>query len=250
MKGMLLAAGGGTRLRPLTLNCPKPMLPVSGRPMLEYTIAWLKYYGVTDIGINLHHCPNVITDYFGDGSAFGVHINYSLEESAVGTAGGVKRMSGYFDSTFILVFGDVLTDFGLRSMVDFHRTRTEEPHLSMSLHRVRNPWECGIVKLDAKDRVTAFVEKPSIDEVFSDLANAGVLIMDPELLEFVPEDGFFDLGLDLIPKLLQSGVPMYGWTLPNMAYLIDIGSPEAYQEVQRSWPTRSALRYLVKTCDT
>ena len=249
MKGMLLAAGEGARLRPLTLERPKPMLPVAGRPMLEYTIAWLRYHGITEIGINLHHCPRVVTDHFGDGSAFGVHITYSLEETAVGTAGGVKCLAKFFDSTFVLIYGDVLTDFDLRPLVGFHLTRPKEPHLSMSLCRVPNPLECGIVSLDREGRVTAFVEKPSIDEVFSDLANAGVLIMDPELLEFVPENAFYDFGLDLFPRLLQSGVPMYGWRLPDTAYLIDIGSPEKYNQVQEEWPTQAAGKFLEMACN-
>ena len=148
MKAMLLAAGEGTRLRPLTIDRPKPMLPLAGRPMLEYTVAWLRHHGITQIGINLHHCPEVVTDYFGDGSAFRVDIAYSVEERILGTAGGARRMSRFLDCTFVLVYGDVLTDLDLTTLVGFHRRHTAGPHLTMTLYRVPNPSECGIVSLD------------------------------------------------------------------------------------------------------
>lgn len=241
---MILAAGEGTRLWPLTLDRPKPMLPVAGRPMLEYTIAWLRYHGVTQIGINLHHCPQVVMDHLGDGSAFGVEITYSVEKTILGTAGGVKGIASFFDDTFILVYGDVLTDSDLKALIDFHFARSEGPHLSMSLYRVPNPWECGIVSLDGRGRVIQFVEKPGLQDVFSDLANAGVLVMDPELVEYIPDDCFYDFGRDLFPQLLQLRVPIYGWPLPDTAYLIDVGTPEKYARAQREWPTPAARRFL------
>lgn len=244
MKAMLLAAGEGTRLRPLTLNLPKPMLPVAGRPVLEYTVAWLRYYGITQIAINLYHSPQAVTDYFGNGSAFGVEITYSVEEEILGTAGGVKRMSSFFDGAFVLVFGDVLTDFDLKALVECHFTRAEYPHLTMSLYHVSNPCDCGIVSLNREGRVVRYVEKPSRNEVFSDLANAGVLIIDSGLLEYVPDDRFCDFGLDLLPRLLLSGVPIYGWPVPDAAYLVDIGTPEKYVQVQREWPTASGRKFL------
>jgi len=243
-KGMILAAGEGIRLRPLTLDRPKPMLTVAGRPMLEYTITWLRYYGITQIAINLHHCPQAVMDYFGNGSAFGVAITYSVEKVILGTAGGVKRMASFFDGTFVLVYGDVLTDLDLKALVDFHFAQLGGPHLSMSLYRVPNPWECGIVSLNGQGRVSRFVEKPAEDDVFSDLANAGVLVMDPEVLEYVPDGCFYDFGRDLFPRLLQLGVPMYGWPLADTAYLIDIGTPEKYARVQQEWPTPAARKFL------
>jgi len=220
------------------------MLPVAGRPMLEYTIAWLRYYSITQIAINLHHCARVVMDYFGDGSGSGVAITYSVEETILGTAGGVRRMAGFFDGPFILVYGDVLTDLDLGDLIAFHRKQPAAAHLSMSLYRVPNPWECGIVSLDGQRRVMQFVEKPSIEDVFSDLANAGVLVVDPSILEYVPDGCFYDLGRDLFPQLLRLGVPMYGWPLSDTAYLVDIGTPEKYARVQREWPTPTARRFL------
>ena len=134
MKAMILAAGEGTRLRPLTLDRPKPMLPVAGRPLLDHIIAWLRHYGITGIAMNLHHRPQVVMDHFGNGADFGVHITYSVEEEILGTAGGAKRLSAFLDETFVLVYGDVLTDFDLGALVDFHRSRPKEAHLSMNPH--------------------------------------------------------------------------------------------------------------------
>lgn len=234
---MILAAGAGTRLRPLTLNQPKPMLPLAGRPILEHTLAWLNQYGITQIAINLHHCASVVMEHFGNGSSFGLRITYSVEETLLGTAGGVKRMRAFFDGPFVVVFGDVVTNFDLKAFIDFHFSWPHTPHVSMSLYRVSNPHECGIVDLNAQGRVVRFVEKPGPDEIFSNLANAGVLVIDPEILQYVPEGVFYDLGRDLFPRLIELGVAMYGWSLPDTAFLIDIGTPEKYERAQWEWRT-------------
>ena len=244
MKALILAAGEGTRLRPLTLDRPKPMLPIGGRPLLEHIVAWLRHHGVTRIAINLHHRPHVVMDHFGSGSAFGVEITYSVEDEILGTAGGAKRLSAFLDETFVLAYGDVLTDLALGTLLDFHRSRPKTPHLSICLYRVPNPWDCGIVRLDEQGRVLEFVEKPKRHEVFSDLASSGVLVVDPELLSYIPDGRFYDFGLDLFPALLEAGVPLYGWTLPESAYLVDVGSPERYARVQREWPTEAARAFV------
>ena len=181
-----------------------------------------------------------------NGSAFGVDIAYSVEETILGTAGGARRMSPFLDCTFVLVYGDVLTDLDLTTLVAFHRQHTAGPHLTMTLYRVPNPSECGIVSLDERGKVIRFVEKPAIDDVFSDLAHAGVSVMDPELLQFIPPGRFYDFGRDLFPRLLQSGVPIYGWPLPDKAYLIDIGTPEKYARAQQEWPTQTARTLLAQ----
>lgn len=244
MKAMILAAGEGTRLRPLTEDRPKPMLDVAGRPLLEHTIAWLRHYGFTEIAINLHYRPDIVINHFGDGAAFGINITYSLEEEPLGTAGGVKRIVGFFDAPFVLVYGDVLTDLDLKALVDFHFAQPVEPHVSMSLYHVPNPWECGIVDLNAQGRVTRFVEKPPREDLFSHLASAGVVIIDPAVLEYVPENTVYDFGRDLFPKLLRLGTPLYGWPLPDTTYLVDIGTPEKYNKVQQEWPTSEAHAFL------
>jgi mannose-1-phosphate guanylyltransferase len=237
MKAFILAAGEGSRLRPLTLICPKPMLPVAGKPGLEWIVAWLKTCGITDLVINLHHRPETVIDHFGDGSAHGVHITFSREAAILGTAGGVKCVQHLFRDTFIVVYGDVLTDLDLKPLIEFHYTNGSEPHVTLSLYHAPNPTECGIVGLDRHGRVTRFVEKPAADAIFSDLANAGVLLIDPPLMEYVPAATFYDFSNDFLPLLLERGLPIYGQVLPEDTYLIDIGTPEKYERVQHEWPT-------------
>ncbi len=244
MKAMILAAGEGTRLRPLTETMPKPMLPVSGKPTLEWILLWLRAYGIRAMALNLSWLPETVQDCFGDGSRLGIGLTYSVEEALLGTAGGVKRLERFFDAPFVLVYGDVLTDFDLGALMRFHQTRPAGARVTLSLTHVPNPTECGIVEVDSAGRITRFVEKPAPDAVFSDLANAGVLILEPEIVAAIPPDTFFDFSLDLFPLLLAEGVPFYGWTLPEETYLIDIGSHAKYEQVQREWPTASFERLL------
>jgi len=228
VKAMVLAAGEGTRLRPLTLNCPKPMLPLAGRPLLEYTLEWLRRHGIVNVAINLHHRPEAIIDHFGDGKAFDVRITYSLEETILGTAGGVRKLQSYFDGTFVVVYGDVLTNLDLTALVGFHRHK--EALATMTLYQVDNPWECGIVELDGEGRISRFVEKPPRERVFSRLANAGVYVLEPMALDFIPADSLYDFGRDLFPDLVVKGLPVYGY--PIAEYLIDVGTPAKYRQAE------------------
>ena len=237
MKALILAAGEGTRLRPLTLACPKPMLPIAGRPLLEHTIAWLKRHGVTHIVINLHHRPEAITSHFGDGHRWGVQITYSYEKRLLGTAGAARKLQFFFDSTFVLIYGDVLTDMNLTAMLNFHYQAMGRvpPLATIALYRVPNPSECGLVGLDENRRITCFVEKPPLEEVFTDLANAGVYILEPAILAYIPPDTYYDFGRHLFPTLLEKGIPLYGYPIGPEEYLIDIGSPEKYHQAQQEW---------------
>jgi NDP-sugar pyrophosphorylase family protein len=244
MKAMVLAAGEGTRLRPFTLQVPKAMLAVSGRPTLEWILLWLRFYGITEIVVNLHHRPQTVLDYFGDGSRWGVRLTYSLEPVLLGTAAGLKRMERCFTEPFVVVYGDVLTDMDLGQFLRFHRSRDDQPHATLSVYRAPNPQECGVVEVTSLDRVTRFVEKPPADQIFSEFANMGVLIFDPPLLACVPSAGFFDLSRDLLPLLLRQGVPVYAQLVDESVYVIDIGTPEKYERVQHEWPTPPATRYL------
>jgi NDP-sugar pyrophosphorylase family protein len=244
MKAMILAAGEGTRLRPLTSTQPKPMLPVADIPTLEWIVLWLRAYGIREMAMNLSWLPETVERYFGDGARFGVRLHYSIEETILGTAGGVKRLESLFDAPFVLVYGDVLTDFDLGALIRFHQSQAPGPKVTLSLTPVPNPTECGIVGVDAAGRIKRFVEKPKADEVFSDLANAGVLIVEPEILASIPPETFYDFSLDLFPRLMAQGVPFYGWTIPTDNYLIDIGSHEKYARVQEEWPTPVLRRLL------
>lgn len=241
-RALILAAGEGTRLRPFTLDRPKPMLPIHGIPLLEHTVRWLCRHGITHIAINLHYCPHVITGHFGDGSAFGVQIAYSYEDPILGTAGAARKLRWFLaDGPFVVIYGDVLTDLDLSALLTFHRqvvARDPSAQLTMCLYHVPNPTEVGLVGLDEAGRITRFIEKPSSKEVFTDLANAGILVIEPDILDHIPPNTFFDFGRDLFPRLLEAGISMYGWVIPSQAYLLDIGTPEKYAQAQREWPAR------------
>lgn len=235
MKAIILAAGAGTRLRPLTDTCPKPMLPVAGRPLLAHTLGWLRAQGVTEAALNLHHLPGVVRDGLGDGGAWGMRLRYSLEPKLLGTAGAARaiaeRFPGWLDQTFLVVYGDMLLDLDMADLAALHRSR--EAALTIALKRTATPQSQGMVELDEAGRVLRFVEKPR--EWSGDLANAGVYLCEPALLDAIPP-GFADFGHDVIPALLAAGQPVYGH--PARGYLLDIGTPEAYEQANRDWLER------------
>lgn len=228
MKAMILCAGAGTRLRPYTDYCPKPMLEISGRPLLEYTINLLRGYGIREIAINLNHHPDTIVRYFGDGSDLGVKIRYSLEEKPMGTAGALVNLRDFFNDTFVVIYGDVFSSLNLEEMMEFHRGCNTL--LTIALYKVDNPTECGIVEFDGNNRITRFIEKPRRDEVFTNLANAGIYIIEPDILKYIPDGTTYDFGKDLFPLLLSNGIPIYGFKIKD--YLIDIGSKDKYEKAK------------------
>lgn len=260
MRALILAAGRATRLRTLALDRPKAMLPIGGRPLLDHLVLWLREHGIRDIGINLHHRPEAIADHLGDGRRFGVSVTYAREERLLGTAGAIKNLQPFSDEPFVVLYGDVLTNLDLTALVQRHgarrsslqprrcvlfdsgRTRRGDPptgpFLTLSLYRVANPSACGLVELDAEHRITRFVEKPSPSEVFTDLANAGVMVFEPGILDYIPERRVFDLGRDLFPRLLGEGVPLYGQPLRDGEFLIDIGTPESYRRARALYEDR------------
>ncbi len=229
MKAMILAAGEGTRLRPLTREAPKPMLKIGGRPLIAYLIDLLRFHGVSDIAVNLHHKPEVIEAYLEDGSRFGVRTTYSWEDVLLGSAGAVKKLETFFDEGFFVLYGDVLTDIDLSALAEFHRDRGAS--LTMALHLADDPTRCGIVEIDRRGRVRRFLEKPQPREVFSRWASAGIYVVEPDVLRLVPEGALFDFGNHLIPLLLREGAPLYGYI--SSGYFLDIGSRERYQQAER-----------------
>ncbi len=229
MKGMILAAGEGTRLRPLTNHTPKPMLPLGDRPLLEHVITYLRAHGVDDLAINLYHLPQIVMDYFGDGQRWGVKLRYSVEEKLLGSAGGVKRVDSFFDDTFVVYYGDVFTQADLSGMIALHRQA--KVIATMGLYRVPDPWNRGIVELNEHQLIGRFMEKPPRDQVFSDLANAGIYVLEPEILADIPTETVYDFGNDVFPKLLAKNVPIAGYVIEE--FLIDIGLPEKYEEANR-----------------
>jgi NDP-sugar pyrophosphorylase family protein len=241
MKALILAAGLGTRLLPLTLDRPKPMLPIAGTPLLELTVGLLRAHGVRQIAINLHHQPQTIVDHFGDGRAFGVELVYSWEDSLLGTAGGAKKLQSYLDEPFYILYGDVLTDVNLSRLAAWHRTR--QAMLSLALYRVEDPERVGIVELDSTGRVRRFREKPHPEEVVTDLASAGIFVAESNVLDHVPRGTFCDFGQHLIPQLLDDQTPVYGCLADG--YVVDIGSLERYQQAQSDAAAgRVRLHYL------
>ena len=226
MKGMILAAGEGTRLQPLTLETPKVMLPVNGIPQIEYSIRWLKRHNVSDIGVNLFRFGEKIKDFIGDGSRFGVDIEYSEESSLLGTAGGVKQLEYFFNGVFVIVYGDVLTNFNLSKMLDHHKNKLAL--VTLALSEVKNTSEVGIVEMDDDQRVRGFIEKPPPGTVSGNLANGGVYIMEREVFDYIPEKSFCDFGFDIFPDLIRQGLPVYGYCIDKNEYLIDVGSMETY----------------------
>jgi NDP-sugar pyrophosphorylase family protein len=237
VKGLILAAGEGQRLRPLTLTRPKPMLPVAGRPLLEHIVTLFRRHGVTQLAVNLHHRPAAITTHFGDGRRWGVHILYSYEQQLLGSAGAAKKLSWFFDGTFIVFYGDLYTGLDLASLVAFHRCH--HALATVALYEVSNPTACGIVDLDRQGRIRRFVEKPAPAEVFTNLANAGVYVLEPTVLGFVPPQAPFDFGRDLFPVLLRLGLPVMGF--PIREPLVDIGTWDTYLALQQTFQDRADL---------
>ncbi|MBN2840232.1 MAG: nucleotidyltransferase family protein, partial [Coriobacteriia bacterium] len=190
MKAVVMAGGEGTRLRPLTSNQPKPMVPIVGKPCMEHILELARRHGIEDVIVTVAFLPQPIRSYFGDGSSIGMNIEYSVEESPLGTAGSVRLASGRLNDTFLVISGDALCDFDLTKLIEFHRDRGAAA--TIALKSVENPLEFGIVVTDGDGRVERFLEKPSWSQVFSDTINTGVYVLEPEVLNHVPTDRPYD----------------------------------------------------------
>jgi len=224
MKAMILAAGAGTRLYPLTAQLPKPMVPVANRPVLEHVMRAVTRHDFRELAINLSYLPQAITAHFGDGAGHGARIHYSHEEEPLGTAGGVRKLADYWDDgTFLVIGGDDLTDMDLAAMLAFHRAHGGLA--TLALYPVADPSRFGVVVTGPDGRVTAFQEKPPPQEARSNLCNMQVYLFEPAILELIPE-GFFDFGRHLFPALVAQGAPIYGYQATG--YWRDIGSLEDY----------------------
>jgi len=238
MRAVLMAGGSGTRLRPLTCDLPKPMVPILNRPIAEHIIHLLRENEITEIIATLHYLPDVIREYFQDGSDFGVQITYAIEEEqALGTAGCVKNVAELLDETFLVISGDSITDFDLKAAIEFHKQKNSKATLILT--RVPNPIEFGVVITDEEGHIRRFLEKPSTGEVFSDTVNTGIYVLEPEVLEYLPENTESDFSKDLFPLLLEKNEPIYGYI--DRGYWCDVGHLDAYREAQYD-----ALRRKVK----
>jgi mannose-1-phosphate guanylyltransferase len=229
MKAIVLAAGKGTRLLPLTGEIPKPMAPVAGKPMIQYIFELLAGSGVHEVNVNVFHLAESILGYYGERSLVnGMSVNISREEQLMGTAGGVKRLAKCFDGTFVVVMGDALTDVDLQNVVAFHKKR--EALATLALMPVSDTSQYGVVELDTDDNILSFQEKPAPEEAISTLANTGIYVLEPEVLEYVPDGAFFDFANDLFPRLLAAGERFVGYR--GDFYWSDVGNLEAYRAAQ------------------
>lgn len=229
MKAVILVGGEGTRLRPLTYHLHKTMAPVLNEPFLEHMIYYLKEYGVDDIILALCYLPESIKDYFGDGSKFGVKLTYVLEDSPLGTAGAVKNAEKHLQGTFLVFNGDVFTEIDLGAMLAFHGERGAKA--TIALTPVEDPSAYGVVETDAQGRVKRFVEKPPRQEATTNLINAGIYILEEEVLKEIPPGTFYMFERHVFPGLLDKGMPVYGYSSDE--YWIDMGTPGKYLELHR-----------------
>jgi mannose-1-phosphate guanylyltransferase/phosphomannomutase len=231
MKAVVMAGGEGSRLRPITANRPKPLVPVANRPIMEHILGHLVKHGITDVIATVHYLAGEIQGYFGDGSDMGCRIQYSLEETPLGTAGSVKKAEPLFgDSkeTFLIISGDALTDCDLTKAIEFHKAQGSMA--TLILYRVPNPLEFGVVVTDESGSITRFLEKPGWAEVFSDTVNTGMYILEPEVFEMMEPGKVYDWSRDIFPKLLAEKKPMFGYVMEG--YWADIGSLTQYREAQ------------------
>jgi mannose-1-phosphate guanylyltransferase len=224
LKAVILVGGPGTRLQPLTDNIPKSIAPVLNRPFMEHTLAYLKYYSIEDIILTLSYLPEVIMDCFGDGSRAGVRLSYYIEKEPLGTAGAVKNAEEHLNSTFLVLNGDVFTDLNLADMLAFHRGNKSSA--TISLQWVDDPSAFGVVETDEEGRVRRFIEKPPAAEATTRWINAGIYILEPEVLKYVLENTHSMFERDLFPVLLGAGKPVYGYQ--SRGYWMDTGTLEYY----------------------
>lgn len=224
-----MAGGEGSRLRPLTSNCPKPMMPLANRPMMEYVIDLLVRHGITDVVVTVAYMADTIRNYFGDGSEFGVTITYSTEEVPLGTAGSVRNARAHLDERFVVISGDVLTDIDLAEVVAAHDRSGAVA--TIGLVRVPNPLEFGIVITAEDGSIERFLEKPTWGQVFSDTINSGVFVCEPEVLDHIADDRPVDFSGEVFPAMLEAGLGVYGAVADG--YWEDVGTLEAYLRAHR-----------------
>lgn len=229
MKAVILVGGQATRLRPLTVNTPKAIVPVLNTPFLEHVFRHLRRHRVTDIVLAQHHLAGPIEDYLGDGSRFGVRVTYVIEDSPAGTAGAVKNVEKHLDEAFLVMNGDIFTDLDITAMVELHRLRGAKA--TIALTPVEDPTAYGLIETDVRGRVTRFLEKPDWREVTTNMINAGTYVLEPDVLAQVPPGTHVSIERETFPLLLDSGQPVYAYS--SSGYWMDMGTPEKYLQLHR-----------------
>lgn len=229
MQALILAGGEGTRLRPLTIHTPKPIVPLANRPFLFYQIALLKRAGITDITLSLSYQPNKIESVFGDGEELGLRIRYVVEATPMGTAGAYKYSQERLNQTTIVFNGDILTDINIAELVARHREK--KAAATIALAPVENPSAYGLVETDSDGRVRRFVEKPKSEEITCNTINAGIYVLEPGVFKYIPAGEKFSFEYQLFPALLAANEQFYAYTWPG--YWIDIGAPHRYLQANQ-----------------
>ncbi|HUS60886.1 MAG TPA: sugar phosphate nucleotidyltransferase, partial [Acidimicrobiales bacterium] len=224
MKAVIMAGGEGTRLRPLTSNTPKPMMPLANRPMMEHVVTLLREHGFDEIVVTVAFLANAIRTYFGDGSEFGVRMVYATEETPLGTAGSVRNAMDELDERFMVISGDVLTDIDLSAVLAFHDER--KALATIGLKAMENPLEFGIVITSEDGAIERFLEKPTWGQVFSDTINTGIYVFEPEVFDYIPDGRAVDFSEEVFPAMLSDGKPLFGFIAEG--YWEDVGTLEAY----------------------
>jgi NDP-sugar pyrophosphorylase family protein len=224
LKAVILVGGPGTRLQPLTFTVPKSLVPVMNRPVMEHMISYLKQFGVEDIILTLSYLPDAIRSHFGDGRDFGVRLTYCLEKDPLGTAGAVKNAGDHLDGTFIVLNGDIFTEMDLADMLSFHIKK--KSRATIALTWVANPGAFGVVETEMSSRVQRFIEKPPPGQATTNWINAGTYILEPEVLEYIPNNQHYMFERGLFPRLLDAGEPVFGY--PYRGYWLDMGTLEQY----------------------
>ena len=224
MKAVVMAGGSGSRLRPLTINRPKPMVPLVNKPVIGHILDLLKRHGITEVIVTLQYMAEDIQDYLGDGQSFGMSVEYSIEETPLGTAGSVKQAQSFLNETFLVISGDAVTDIDLSALIAYHKTK--KALATITLYHVPNPLEYGVVIADDQGRIQQFLEKPSWGEVISDTVNTGIYVLEPQVLDYFQPGISFDFSKDLFPILLSKGDPLYGYVAKG--YWCDVGNLVEY----------------------
>jgi mannose-1-phosphate guanylyltransferase len=229
MKAVILVGGKATRLLPLTINTPKAMVPVMNTPFLEHVLRHLSRHGIKEVILAQGHLAQPIEGYLGDGRQIGVRLYYSVEDAPLGTAGAIKNAEKYLDDSFIVLNGDIFTDLDITAMIDLHRERKAK--VTIALTPVDDPTLYGLVETSTASRVTRFVEKPSPGEITTNMINAGIYILEPEILAQIPAQTSVSIERETFPRLLARDEPVYAYS--SAAYWLDIGTPEKYLQVHR-----------------
>jgi len=226
---MILAAGEGTRLRPLTYDCPKCMMPLAGSPLIDWVLRWIKHAGVQECVINLHYLPDMVKEFVGDGDGYGLGIHYSYEPELLGTAGAVKKVADFFNEPFYVIYSDNFCQWDLKELKEVFRGEEERQAAGIvAIHWQEDVTQSGMVELDGDNRILHLVEKPGPEIVTSHYVSSGFFYLDPKVFDYIPENGFCDFGFHVFPAMLQAGEGLYAVKMDKP--LIGIDTVEAYKK--------------------